>query len=137
MSDKLNDCEIRMNKKCPKFTKSKRDSWVNQGAGDGLNPCGIASVSRKSPPVYDSPRNVGGPAFSRIPDRKPKSEWVLPGVFDGQSVPWNAFESHFLTCAAHNGWDDCEKLVHLRNCLYGDAEHVLWSDVGKTGSFDG
>ena len=54
-----------------------------------------------------------------------KRDRMDPGKFDGSSCI-RTFFMMFSNCAKYNGWDEEDKMAHLRNALTGNAAQMLW-----------
>lgn len=50
---------------------------------------------------------------------------ILPDKFDGTSVEWPEYLSHFQVVAEVNRWDDLEKGLYLASSLTGEARRIL------------
>lgn len=75
-------------------------------------------------------KSVSSAAQHKIPlgkvmVRPPHREWMQPDKFDGYQ-PWLSFYRKFVNCIQYKGWDEVDKLAHLKASLKGGAELNLW-----------
>ena len=55
-----------------------------------------------------------------------KKNWIRPKDYDGSTCV-ETFLSRFECAAKYNGWNALDKSAHLKTCLVGAAEHLVWS----------
>jgi len=55
-----------------------------------------------------------------------KKNWIRPKDYDGTTYV-ETFLSKFECVAKYNGWNALDKSVHLKTCLVGAAEHLVWN----------
>jgi len=88
-----------------------------------------------APPGAHNASNSGNTArrhrrrsYSSTDDSSPEArrrQRIRPRTFDG-SGSFESFWAQFQNCASYNGWNDADKLAHLKASLTGDAGQVLW-----------
>jgi len=63
---------------------------------------------------------------SRSCSSRRKKNWIRPKDNDGTTCV-ETFLSRFECAAKYNGWNALNKSAHLKTCLVGAAEHLVWN----------
>ena len=63
---------------------------------------------------------------SRSFSSRRRKNWIRPKDYDGTTCV-ETFLSKFECAAKYNGWDVLDKSAHLKTCLVGAAEHLVWN----------
>ena len=63
-------------------------------------------------------------------------EWIKLERYDG-STSLDTYLAHFQNCNDYNGWNEADRIAHLRASLFGNAAQVLWGLTAAEITFDG
>jgi hypothetical protein len=64
--------------------------------------------------------------FDRDEHRRRPCATIRLGSYDGNSIPLETHISKFENCAKYYGWNETDRLCHLRASLEGAAGQILW-----------
>jgi hypothetical protein len=96
-------------------SETRRKPLVDRAAV-GLGRVGAQGVSK--------PREGGG-YYRRGMLGIPATKWIKPDKYSA-TTPVEAYLSHFETISEYNGWNEVDKVAHLKASLTGDAAQLLW-----------
>ena len=127
------DCGRSFARRYGEGCRDGEDEWSGGGGHRKRERKGRRRRSTSYPETSSSDESTG----SNVRDRRGgegRRKWIRPDKFDG-TTPLATFLTQFKTCAHYNGWNEEDKLAHLKVSLKGSAALLLAAEGDRCASY--